>query len=128
MTRARSHGSKPFARAADLLSACAFLLLAIAGGCNSHSHTYDAKLRKIDELLDAKLPKGTSKDRVAFFLTTRGYLIEESNDKHTIVAVVRHIDTDTLQPATARVRFHFDSRNMLTSYDLQRMPDAPWPP
>jgi hypothetical protein len=82
-------------------------------------------LRKIDEMLDAKLPKGTSRDRVAFFLTTRGYAVESSGDRHTLVAVVRHVDTDTLQPATARVEFHFDASDRLTSYDLQRASDFP---
>ena len=124
----RSHAPSRFARANRLVFACLCFLLAVAGGCNSHSHTLDSKLRKIDEILDAKLPKGTSKDRVAFFLSTRGYPTEESNDRHTVIAIVRHIDTDTLQPATARVQFHFDANNMLTSYDLQRAPDVPWQP
>jgi hypothetical protein len=83
-------------------------------------------LRKIDEMLDAKLPKGTSRDRVAFFLTTRGYTVESSGDRHTVVAIVRQVDTETLQPATARVEFHFDASDRLTSYDLQRAPDFPW--
>jgi hypothetical protein len=128
MTIARSHTSRRFTRASDLLSACFFLLLAVAGGCNSHSHTFDRKLAKIDEMLDAKLPKGTSRDRVAFFLTTRGYTVESSGDRHTVVAIVRHVDTETLQPATARVEFHFDANDRLTSYDLQRAPDVPWQP
>jgi hypothetical protein len=85
-------------------------------------------LRKIDEMLDAKLPKGTSRDRVAFFLTTRGYAVESSGDRRTVVAIVRQVDTETLQPATARVQFHFDASNKMTSYDLQRAPDIPWQP
>jgi hypothetical protein len=108
--------------------ACLLLLLALAGGCNSHSHTFDSKLRKIDQMLDAHLPKGTSRNRVGFFLDTRGYKIEGSGDVHTVVAIVRQVDTDTLQPATARVVFHFDANDRLTSYDLQRAPDAPWQP
>jgi hypothetical protein len=125
MTIARSQISRRFSRASGLLSACFFLLLAVAGGCNRHSHTFDPKLRKIDELLDAKLPKGTSRDRVAYFLTTRGYTVESSGDRHTVVAIVRQVDTETLQPATARVEFHFDASDRLTSYDLQRAPDFP---
>jgi hypothetical protein len=125
MTIAHSHISRGFTRVSGRLSACFFLLLAAAGGCNSHSHTSDPKLRKIDEMLDAKLPKGTSRDRVAFFLTTRGYTVESSGDRHTVVAIVRQVDTETLQPATARVEFHFDASDRLTSYDLQRAPDFP---
>jgi hypothetical protein len=85
-------------------------------------------LRKIDELLDAQLPKGTSRSRVGFFLTTRGYNVEGSPDVHTIIAIVRHIDTETLQPSTARVIFHFDAGDRLTSYDLERAPDVPFQP
>ncbi len=85
-------------------------------------------MRKIDQMLDTKLPKGTSRDRVGFFLTTRGYQTENSGDVHTVVAIVRQVDTDTLQPATARVVFHFDAADRLTSYDLQRAPDVPWQP
>jgi hypothetical protein len=125
MTIGHSHISRGFARVSCRLSACFFLLLAVAGGCNSHSHTFDPKLRKIDETLDAKLPKGTSRDRVAFFLTTRGYTVESSGDRRTVVAIVRQVDTETLQPATARVEFHFDANDRLTSYDLQRAPDFP---
>ncbi|HVS88881.1 MAG TPA: hypothetical protein VHF01_11775 [Candidatus Acidoferrum sp.] len=54
--------------------------------------------------------------------------MESSGDRHTIVAIVRQVDTDTLQPATARVQFHFDANGKMTSYDLQRTPDVPWQP
>jgi hypothetical protein len=117
--------SRRFARAGGLRSVRFLLLLAMTGGCGDHSHTFDPKLRKIDEMLDAKLPKGTSRDRVGYFLTTRGYKVENSDDRHTVVAIVRHVDTETLQPATARVEFHFDASDRLTSYDLQRAPDFP---
>jgi hypothetical protein len=115
-------------RLATCMPACFFLLLAVAAGCSSHTHTFDPKLRKIDELLDAQLPKGTSRSRVGFFLTTRGYKVEGSPDVHTVIAIVRHIDTETLQPSTARVIFHFDAGDRLTSYDLERAPDVPFQP
>ena len=115
-------------RLAARMPACFFLLLAIAAGCSSHTHTYDPKLRKIDELLDARLPKGTSRSRVGFFLTTRGYKVEGSPDVRTVIAVMRHIDTETLQPSTARVIFHFDANDRLISYDLQHAPDLPFQP
>jgi len=128
MITACSHTTGRSRRLAARMPACFFLLLAIAAGCSSHTHTYDPKLRKIDELLDARLPKGTSRSRVGFFLTTRGYKVEGSPDVRTVIAVVRHIDTETLQPSTARVIFHFDANDRLISYDLQRAPDLPFQP
>jgi hypothetical protein len=104
------------------------LFLTFSGyGCRSHAHTSDSHLRQIDELLNAQLPQGTPRSRVQYFLNSRGYKIED-HDKTSLVAVVRHIDTDTLQPATARVTFHFDSNDKLIAYELQSAPDAPLQP
>jgi hypothetical protein len=108
--------------------ACVILLVAVSSaGCkrSSHPHTSDVRLQKIDEMLNAELPPGTPRARVEYFLNSRGYQLEDSSDKNSVVATVRHIDTDTLQPATARATFHFDSNDKLTSYDLQSAPDAP---
>jgi hypothetical protein len=79
-------------------------------------------------MLNTQLPPGTPKSRVEFFLSSRGYSIEHSSDKGSLVAMVRHVDTDTLQPATARVTFHFDPNEKLLSYELQSAPDAPLRP
>lgn len=112
-----------------LLLACVVLVsLLSASGCKSHSHTSDSRLQKIDEMLNTQLPPGTPMSRVDHFLKSRGYIVEDSPDKNSIVAVVRHIDTDTLQPATARVTFHFDSNRNLISYELQSAPDVPLRP
>jgi len=101
------------------------LLLSLSGyGCKSHAHTSDPSLRKIDEMLNAQLPPGTPRALVDHFLRSRGYNVENAHDQHSLVAVVRHIDTDTLRPATARVTFHFDSNDKLISYELQAAPDA----
>jgi hypothetical protein len=109
--------------------ACAVLFVAFSGhGCKSAPHTSDSRLQKIDELLNTQLPQGTPRSRVEYFLNSRGYGLEDSPDKNSLVAVVRHIDTDTLQPATARVTFHFDSNDKLLSYELQAAPDAPLRP
>jgi hypothetical protein len=109
------------------LPAFAFFLFALlaAVGCNSGAHTSDPQLRKIDLLLDAQLPKGTPTTRVIFFLSSRGYPMEDSHDPHAIVAVIRHIDTDTLQPITARVTFRFDEHDKLVTYELAPAQDAP---
>jgi hypothetical protein len=111
-----------------LLTCLVLLSLLTAYACKSHSHTSDSRLQKIDDLLNAGLPPGTPRSRVEFFLSSRGYSIEHSHDKNSLAAVVRHVDTDTLQPATARVTFHFDSNDKLLSYDLQSAPDTPLRP
>jgi len=112
-----------------LVLACVVLLSVLsASGCKSHSHTSDSRLQKIDQMLNTQLPPGTPMSRVDHFLKSRGYIVEDSPDKDSLVAVVRHVDTDTLQPATARVTFHFDSNRNLISYELQSAPDAPLHP
>jgi hypothetical protein len=112
----------------SLLFMFAAVFVFSAAGCKTSSHTSDSRLRKIDELLNAKLPKGTPMSRVAYFLNSRGYPVQDSPDKNSLVAVVRHIDTDTLRPSTAVVTFHFDANNNLTTYDLQAVQDAPLHP
>jgi hypothetical protein len=97
-------------------------------GCKSTAHTSDSRLEKIDEMLNAQLPQGTPRSRLEFFLNSRGYQLEDSPDKNSLVAVVRQIDTDTLQPRTARVTFHFDLNDKLVSYELAAAPDAPLRP
>jgi ATP-dependent 26S proteasome regulatory subunit len=111
-----------------LVAFAALLSLFSTSGCKSHSHTSDSRLQKIDEMLNTQLPKGTPMSRVDHFLKSRGYIVENAPDKNTLVGVVRHVDPDTLQPATARVTFHFDSNANLISYDLQSAPDAPLRP
>jgi hypothetical protein len=110
------------------LASAVLLSSLLAFGCKSHSHTSDFRLQKIDEMLSSQLPQGTPRPRVEYFLNSRGYQLEDSPDKAALVAVVRHIDTETLIPATARVTFHFDSNQKLLSYELQSAPDAPLRP
>ena len=108
---------------------CSLLSLVLSvAGCKSHAHTSDPQLRKIDDLLDAQLPKETPRSRVEFFLSVRGYKLENSLDKSAVVALIRHVDTDTFQPVTARVTFHFDSSDKLIGYELQPAPTTPLPP
>jgi hypothetical protein len=109
--------------------ACVVILLSLSCyGCKSNAHTSDSRLQKIDEMLNVQLPQGATRTRVEYFLNSRGYKLEDSPNKNSLVAVVRHIDTDTLQAATARVTFHFDSNNKLLSYELQPASDAPLQP
>jgi hypothetical protein len=113
-----------------LLALASVVLLSslLAFGCKTHSHTSDSSLRKIDEMLNSQLPQGTPRLRVEYFLNSRGYRLEDSQDRASLIAVVRLIDTETLIPATARVAFHFDSNEKLLSYELQTAPDAPLRP
>jgi hypothetical protein len=107
------------------------LLVTVSGnGCKrtSSTHTSDLRLQKIDEMINAALPPGTPRTRVEYFLNSRGYRLEDSSEKNSVVAIVRRIDTDTLEPATARATFHFDSNDKLTSYELQSAPDVPLRP
>jgi hypothetical protein len=94
-----------------------FALLALAG-CKQNGHTSDPRLRPIDEMLDSQLPAGTAKSRVVFYLNSQNFPVENTGDTRAIVAIVRHVDSDTLQPATARVTFHFDTSDNLKSYEL----------
>jgi len=94
-----------------------FALLALAG-CKQNGHTSDPRLRPIDEMLDSQLPAGTAKSRVVFYLNSQNFPVENTGDTRAIVAIVRHVDSDTLQPATARVTFHFDTNDNLKSYEL----------
>ena len=108
----------------------AFFWLGILGtmpltGCRSSRHTSDPSLRQIDDTLDAQLPSGTNKSRVSFYLSAQGFPIESTNDPHTIVAVVHRVDTETLRPVTARVTFHFDARDNLTTYEMAAAPGSP---
>jgi hypothetical protein len=96
---------------------CAFSIL-ISAGCHQGKHTSNPRLRQIDDLLDAQLHPGATKARVTVYLNSQGFTIENPVDPHLVVAIVRHVDADTLQPETARVTFHFDANDRLLSYEL----------
>jgi hypothetical protein len=106
------------------LLATVVCIVALLAGCKSDPHTSDPKLKPIEKLIDQELPPGTTRDRVAYFLKTRGYdsAPQESGDK--LIATINHVDLDTLQPVAARVTFHFDSTDKLVSYDLAPAPIA----
>jgi hypothetical protein len=109
-----------------VLLACILFCLAAGGtGCQSNSHTSNPRLRKIDEMLGTQFPKGTPRERVTFFLSSRGFEQQYSADPRAVVGVVHHVDTETLQPATARVTFHFDAQDKLTTYEMQEAPENP---
>jgi hypothetical protein len=108
----------PYRRLAIVLSV-GLLLSVLFVACKSPiRHTSNPELRQIDELLNQQLPPGTTLAQVNFFLNTRGYPVEDAHQQHLLVATIEHVDTETLQPAAARVTFHFDANDKLTTYDL----------
>ena len=117
MKNLRDPSRSSFPSLAGLFLLGVFALLALAG-CKQNGHTSDPRLRPIDEMLDSQLPAGTAKSRVVFYLNSQNFLIENTGDARAIVAIVHHVDSDTLQPATARVTFHFDASDNLKSYEL----------
>lgn len=128
MFNGRAISTLRVASAGVRLAALVVAVLLTVAGCKTSPHSSDPHVRKIDEMLDKELPKGTSMERVNLFLNERGYRIERSGKAQTIVAVVRQIDTDTLRPENARVTFHFDAHDQLTSYELVSSPDEPLTP
>ena len=129
MIRRRNSAWLPSYLRPFLLLVCAALVASLLGyGCRRNLHSSDSRLRQIDEMLNKQLPPGTSLARVDHFLKSRGYIVQDSPDKNSLVALVRHIDTDTLQPSTARVTFHFDSNSNLISYEMQYAPAGPLRP
>lgn len=102
----------------------ALLFLSIAG-CDKVQRTNDPQLQPIQEMLDAQLPLGSTRAKVATYLNTQGYPIEPSQKPGTIVAVIRKIDLQRMEPVTARATFYFDATGRLNTFELQRMLNLP---
>ncbi|HTF23679.1 MAG TPA: hypothetical protein VK937_07125 [Candidatus Limnocylindria bacterium] len=117
MKHLRNPSRSSFPSLAGLFLLDVFAMLALRG-CKPSGHTPDPRLRPIDEMLDSQMPAGTAKSRVMFYLSSQNFPVENTGDPRAIVAVVHHVDSDTLQPATARVTFHFDASDNLKSYEL----------
>jgi hypothetical protein len=122
--------TQSFRRAASSIKfptvcACLGILLILPlAGCKGKGHTSDPRLRQMDEMLDAQLPEGSLKARVAVYLSSQGFPLQASNDPRAIVAIVHRVDTETLKPVTALVTFHFDARDKLQSYEIVEAPDS----
>jgi hypothetical protein len=106
------------------LIAASFLLLS---GCQPSREVDDPQLKPIQAMIEEKLPVGTTEGGVVQFLSTRGYPMEASHKPGTIVAIIRHIDAEKLQPVTARVTFYFDANGKLNTYEIVRTMNAPIP-
>jgi hypothetical protein len=87
----------------------------------------DPQLKPIQATLQEHVPIGSTQGTVSEFLTSRGYTIEPNDQANTLIAKIRHIDTDKMQPVTARVTFHFDGNGKLSSYEIVRTLNDPIP-
>ena len=85
----------------------------------------DPQLRPIQEMIETQLPKGSTTERVTTFLSVRGYELQPSEKPGTLVAIIRHIDLQTVRPVTARVTFHFDPNGRLDSVEMTRIWNQP---
>ncbi len=84
-------------------------------------------MKPIEAMLKTDLPTGSTVARVTSYLETRGYTTEAGSRPGTLVAVIRHIDSERLVPVTARVTFFFDANGKLNTFEMQRMFNKPIP-
>ena len=100
-------------------------VLFFGAGCKKTFQVDDPQLKPIQSMLEEELPVGTPESAVSQFLSMRGYPTEPSDKPGTIVAIIRHIDTEKLQPVTARVTFYFDANGKLNTYEIARTINQP---
>jgi hypothetical protein len=112
---------RPLVGTLAIFCLCFFILV----GCQKHFLPEDPRLKPIQEMLNAQVPIGTPEANVSLFLNSQGYPLETSYKPGTLVAIIRKIDIQRLEPVTARVTFYFDAREKLTSVELQRTMNAP---
>jgi hypothetical protein len=101
--------------------------IVMLAGCQKVAKTNDPQLKPIQQMLDEQLPPGTRDAAVNAFLAARDYPSGAGAKPGTIVAKIRHIDTERVQPVTARVTFYFDENGKLKDYELQRIMSEPIP-
>jgi len=107
---------------------CSLLLMLafLAAGCQkTFMQVDDPQLKPIQQMIETQLPKGSTTGRVTTFLSVRGYELQAPEKPGTVVAIVRHIDTQTVRPVTARVTFYFDANGRLSSVEMVRVPNKP---
>jgi hypothetical protein len=121
--------SRMVSRAARRLAGVMALLcfVGLAVGCGGSSQVDDPQLKPIQEMLNADLPNGTTEAAVNQFLAARGYQAQHGREANTLVAIIRHIDTQKVEPVTARVTFHFDANDKLKETEIVRAFNQPIP-
>lgn len=95
--------------------------------CKQNMQVDDPELKPIQAMLEKNVPIGTSENAVTQFLSMRGYQTEASEKPGTLIAIIRHVDTEKLRPVTARVTFYFDANGKLNTYEIVRTMNAPLP-
>ena len=100
-------------------------VLFFSGSCKKAFQIDDPQLKPIQIMLETELPVGTPETAVSHFLSMRGYPTEPSDKPGTLIAIIRHIDTEKLQPVTARVTFYFDANGKLNTFDIVRTMNQP---
>lgn len=128
MLRRPNTAPPPEARAAAQTLVCLLFIACGFTSCKKSGQSVAPRFRKIDAMLGARLPRGSTRSRVIYFLSSRGYSMTDGPDQSTVIATVQLVDLDSLQPVVARVTFHFDSNDKLTFYQLQPGPEAPLRP
>jgi hypothetical protein len=114
---------------AQMVCFAAILSAILLCGCGAKSNEVDdPQLKPIQEMLNAQVPPGTTEGTVTQFLTLRGYEVEAGHKPGTIVALIRHIDTEKLQPVTARVTFYFNANGKLNTTEIVRAFNRAIPP
>jgi len=98
-------------------------------GCHTRRQIQvdDPALKPIAEMLQAKVPLGATESFVYQFLALRGYTMEPVKKPNTVVALIRHVDPEKLEPVTARVTFYFNSNGKLDTYEISRTLNQPVP-
>ena len=120
----------PTRRFSSWLRRICFVLLSasvLLPGCKNALKIEDPQLKPIESMLQEKLPPGTAEGVVTQFISMRGYPTEPPQKPGTLVAIIRHIDTERMQPVTARVTFYFDANGKLNTFELVRTMNAPIP-
>lgn len=87
----------------------------------------DPQLKPIETMVQQYVPLGSSEGAVQQFLSARGYPTANPTEKDTIVGIIRHIDTEKMQPVTARVTFYFDKNGKLENFEVVRTMSDPIP-
>jgi hypothetical protein len=99
----------------------------LPGGCEKILAPPDPALKPIQEMLEQQLPPGTPQSNVSLYLSTMGYEQAAATKPGTLVAIIRKIDTEKMEPVTARATFYFDANGKLTKFELQRTLNQPVP-
>jgi hypothetical protein len=94
-------------------------------GCQKTLVTKDPTLKTIQEMLEKSVPVGTPRANVTQYLASQGFPEERTDQPGIVIATIRKIDIEKMQPVTARARFYFDANGKLNTFELHRVPNQP---